>query len=852
MGDRSLRTSFRPRPVDIGRQLNIVRDVAELDNSEEVNQAQGAAPSEQAPPTTHQKKKKEVKEIPVPEVGFIPGYTREYLPVFRIPETYIRSKSGVGLAKEDYVEYDLDNEDEDWLEAYNAGAANRLSEEKFEQMLWRLETSNADANQRVMNEPGYAPDYRVLPAAVAATHNMSREEALSVLRKYATAREPILVAVYEYWKNKRERWGKPFMRRLQAPTNPSDTNPYNVFRPRERVNRPQTRRRRENTQDCLDKLRQIRESMLKSLELTELVLFRETRKRDMLRLDLDMQRYQIARHHLSPTQHAAIEAEAAAQLTATTGRTRHGEARLRAYLDNSASLSASTTSYDTPLRRALGRKRRRQENEGLINGEGIARLPPPPLPADDEMLILFTPDPVKLAGLAPPPPPPGPGTFGIAAFAPDVPPPKPPMVALAPALDPRCVRARVGRCGRTMFTRCDPFTLEPHPPMDPAAGAAANGAGGGGGPAHVFSPARHPLLHSSQQPGLPWAAVLDLELLPEGVVDKAALKALRERRLNADRNNAMALRQTCAALTQQAAGGMLGTSGVTGAAAAAAAPPMQLPVLASPPPAAPPAPAAAAASPPVPATGPAGALPHRPPPPSGAVQGAPAGTLPHMPAPGAPAGTLPHVPPGGTGAAPPATVVAATPGAPSLPGAGPSGSLAATPVPGSAPGSGGAGPARKVPKAPGAPGSVAGTPAPGAVVGATPAAANAVAASRSPSPGGPGIAPKQVAPGGTAPAVPAAAHATPAAVPGMPGAAPAVTPLPTVAGVAVPGAEATGGEAAGGAVKTLLTQQAAAGPSSASQLKRGPARVTKTGSKAANGEATPAPPINTTVPMDTL
>lgn len=47
MGDRSLRTSFRPRPVDIGRQLNIVRDVAELDNSEEVNQAQGAAPSEQ-------------------------------------------------------------------------------------------------------------------------------------------------------------------------------------------------------------------------------------------------------------------------------------------------------------------------------------------------------------------------------------------------------------------------------------------------------------------------------------------------------------------------------------------------------------------------------------------------------------------------------------------------------------------------------------------------------------------------------------------------------------------------------------------------------------------------------------
>jgi len=36
--------------------------------------------------------------------------------------------------------------------------------------------------------------------------------------------------VYEYWAAKRRKWGKPLMRRLQAPTNPSDANPYNVFR----------------------------------------------------------------------------------------------------------------------------------------------------------------------------------------------------------------------------------------------------------------------------------------------------------------------------------------------------------------------------------------------------------------------------------------------------------------------------------------------------------------------------------------------------------------------------------------------------------------------------------------------
>lgn len=61
-----------------------------------------------------------------------------------------------------------------------------------------------------------APDWRMLPAAVAATSNMSRDEALSVLRKYTCARDPILHAVYDYWRAKRERLNRPIMRRLQV------------------------------------------------------------------------------------------------------------------------------------------------------------------------------------------------------------------------------------------------------------------------------------------------------------------------------------------------------------------------------------------------------------------------------------------------------------------------------------------------------------------------------------------------------------------------------------------------------------------------------------------------------------
>ena len=37
-------------------------------------------------------------------------------------------------------------------------------------------------------------------------------------------------AVYQFWRAKRKKAGKPLLRRLQAPTSASDTNPFAVFR----------------------------------------------------------------------------------------------------------------------------------------------------------------------------------------------------------------------------------------------------------------------------------------------------------------------------------------------------------------------------------------------------------------------------------------------------------------------------------------------------------------------------------------------------------------------------------------------------------------------------------------------
>lgn len=51
-----------------------------------------------------------------------------------------------------------------------------------------------------------------------------------------------------------------------------------ICRPREKIHRPQTRRRRENNEDSLDKMQAIRKNMKKACEILEWLMRREQRK----------------------------------------------------------------------------------------------------------------------------------------------------------------------------------------------------------------------------------------------------------------------------------------------------------------------------------------------------------------------------------------------------------------------------------------------------------------------------------------------------------------------------------------------------------------------------------------------
>ena len=64
-------------------------------------------------------------------------------------------------------------------------------------------------------------------------------------------------------------------------------------RPRDKIHRPQTRRRRENNEDSLDKMKMMRQNLVKAYEILEWVTRREQRKTHIVVCSLCSSRQQL-------------------------------------------------------------------------------------------------------------------------------------------------------------------------------------------------------------------------------------------------------------------------------------------------------------------------------------------------------------------------------------------------------------------------------------------------------------------------------------------------------------------------------------------------------------------------------
>ncbi|XP_019442810.1 PREDICTED: enhancer of polycomb-like protein 1 isoform X2 [Lupinus angustifolius] len=283
------RLSFRPRPLDIHKKLPIVKSFKDFDDDEAPTSTRNSQFLRAVPEVENEvhpapSKKVGTSEIPTPQFVVVDTYERDYSCTFSQPTSYLRAR-GARAEIGEFIEYDLDNEDEDWLSEFNE-EINILTPEMFECLLFKLEVLDHKARERA----GLITPTLGSPILVQLRLDTAMEALQVQSIKYT-----VIQSVYEYWKEKRESWQKPILRRLQPPPPVNDTNPYNVFRPREKAHKLHTRRmqRRENNLQSFEKLRQVRRNLDQAKGLLEDLIKREEKKREVMESEVTLQRMQM-------------------------------------------------------------------------------------------------------------------------------------------------------------------------------------------------------------------------------------------------------------------------------------------------------------------------------------------------------------------------------------------------------------------------------------------------------------------------------------------------------------------------------------------------------------------------------
>ncbi|CDP17761.1 unnamed protein product [Coffea canephora] len=431
------RLSFRPRPLDIHKKLPIVKSVKDFEDDDTPTTTRNsqilrfAAEADIEVPQVSSKKS--AAEIPTPQFVVVDTYERDYSRTFGQPTSYLRAR-GARAEIGEFIEYDLDNEDEDWLQEFNRERKILLAE-KFETILFKLEVLDHKARERAgIITPTLGP-----PVPVLLTLDAAVEALQSLSIKYG-----VFQSIYNYWKEKRERWQKPVLRRLQPPPPVNDTNPYNVFRPREKAHRLHTRRmqRRENNVQSFEKLRQVRRNLEQAKTILDALVRREEKKRDVMESEVSLQRIQMKYKNETELLEDSL---ALPGLPSFPSKVVSSEeefvdsddvANSRPHLRPVAAQNPPFMDSKLVMASAASTRRDVKRQNGWLN-----KLDP------DEPVMLFTKplDPEKLAaaGIVPP----------QASLIPDG--------ESTPSVNFPSFRGRIGRGGRIIFDRCNPHMLTP-------------------------------------------------------------------------------------------------------------------------------------------------------------------------------------------------------------------------------------------------------------------------------------------------------------------------------------------------------------------------------------------------------
>jgi len=257
------RSNIRPRPIDIFRKLPIIRDFK--DDAKELRFEDENGFMRTITMDDQQKQPEEKVEQKKPEQIFVPtvriadlGPPKEH-EKYRKSSTYIKPKK----VPDDWVEYDADSEDEQWLEERNSSEKTKSTTlDKFEVIMDRLEHT-------------------------ARGGNLELDTALKINFGRKSEGEDVIKGIYEYWQQKRSKLAnnaaKALLHRYRILKNHDDPDVNAVFRPREReyVTRKKVRK---NDKKSFQRMRELRLNFDRARTILELMKQREKLKKDRIQV----------------------------------------------------------------------------------------------------------------------------------------------------------------------------------------------------------------------------------------------------------------------------------------------------------------------------------------------------------------------------------------------------------------------------------------------------------------------------------------------------------------------------------------------------------------------------------------
>eukprot|EP01038_Epipyxis_sp_PR26KG_P004496 gene4496-6352_t len=255
--------------VDIFKQIPITRENLSNETTDIPSNAPRQVPASSSIVIIGSLPKKKLN-IPICDVVIDDEYENNLLANFTISSSYARYARKIGDDTDYTIDYNFEEEDEVWLQNMHASdkeSKKILTKETFEIIIDILE-----------KHTGFLKD--------PIPQNHAQKLIVDKLEWDINVTTKVISELYKFWLSKRERLGKPICRRYWPAITSSDSNPYQVFRTRDREKYRLRKQQKRNDVDAFRKMQQLRKEFSKAKSIMQLIV-----EREMLReAEFDIQR----------------------------------------------------------------------------------------------------------------------------------------------------------------------------------------------------------------------------------------------------------------------------------------------------------------------------------------------------------------------------------------------------------------------------------------------------------------------------------------------------------------------------------------------------------------------------------